>query len=170
MAWAAHRVGLGIEPQEDAQGPTFHQPEVSPNAASALPAWACLLPAPLQDTGFLVGDQVISDFLGVSIAMLRRHAPDLGFIRRMGGLRITSLVAIEFWLREPLMPKQVSRPIAAKGGPGHPQQLARAVHSSAWASNGSGKCMGATWLPMNGKSCPVGGSVYPRLGCHIDIP
>ncbi|MDG4868642.1 hypothetical protein P8631_11585 [Guyparkeria sp. 1SP6A2] len=128
MAWTAHRGGQGGGQIEEADGAIFRRPEAPEEAAPAMPALGYLPTFASQEGGFLVGDQAIADFLGISLATLRRHAPDLGFIRRMGDLRITSLVAIEAWLREPLMPAQSSHPVAVKPGPGRPRQSARAVH------------------------------------------
>ncbi|MCL7751907.1 hypothetical protein LV475_09920 [Guyparkeria hydrothermalis] len=127
MGWTAHLVGQGSVQVEESEGPTFRRSEASGDAALTMPAWACLPSRPSTNVGFLVGDQTIIDFLDISVATLRRHAPDLPFLRRMGDLRVTSLVAIEVWLREPLMPAQSSHPVA-KPGPGRPRQSAHAVH------------------------------------------
>ncbi|MFO7581764.1 hypothetical protein [Guyparkeria sp.] len=128
LAWTAQRVGEDGEQAEEVDGPSFRRPEVPGDPGSTLPAWAFLPSLPSTHVGFLVGDQTIADFLGISLATLRRHAPELGFIRRMGDLRITSLVAIEAWLREPLRPAQPSHSIVATRGRGRPRQSARGVH------------------------------------------
>ncbi|QGT77713.1 hypothetical protein GM160_01735 [Guyparkeria halophila] len=128
LAWTAQRVGCDSGQTEGMDGPTFRRTEALGDPDSTLSAWAFLPSLPSTHVGFLVGDQTIADFLSISLATLRRHALDLPFMRRMGDLRVTSVVAIEAWLREPLRPAQPSHPVMAKPGRGRPRQSARALH------------------------------------------
>ncbi len=128
MAWTAQLIGEGGEEAKESDGPTFRRPEAPGDSASTMSAWACLPSLPSTDVGFFVGDQAIADFLGISLATLRRHALGLPFLRRMGDLRVTSPVAIEAWLREPLMPIPVSQCLPGKRSPGRPRRTVPAMH------------------------------------------
>lgn len=83
LAWTAQRVGHDAGQTEDVGGATFHRPEAPGDPDSTLSAWAFLPSLPSTHVGFLVGDQTIADSLGISLATLRRHAPDLPFLLRM---------------------------------------------------------------------------------------